>query len=127
MAQYNPEQPPLSLAGTIQDNAVGKDKYGINDATGLGPNGSDKFISYDVVISSIANQTVGDADVRDSLGLNVGGQYNGLDIKVGDWVADQGGARIFNITSISAKSSTFISCSIEDTGMVIAKTRAIKL
>ena len=123
MAQYNPEQPPLSLIGTIQDNAVGKDKYGINDATGLGPNGSDKFISYDVIISSISTQTVGDSDVRDSLGLNVGGQYNGLDIKVGDWVADQGGSRIFNITSISTKSSTFISCSIEDTGMVIAKTR----
>ena len=34
MAQYNPEQPPLSITGLIQSNAVGKDKYGISDATG---------------------------------------------------------------------------------------------
>ena len=77
-----------------------------------------------MMLSSIAVQTVGDADVRDSLGLNVGGQYNGLDVKVGDWVSTQDGTRIFNITSISTKSAAFISCSIEDTGMVIAKTRA---
>jgi hypothetical protein len=124
MAQYNPEQPALTLAGSIQGNAVGKDKYGINDQTGLGPNGADKFISYDVIISSITTQTVGDSDVRDSLGLNVGGQYNGLDVKVGDWVSSADGARVYQITEISEKASSYISCSIEDTGMVIAKTRS---
>ena len=44
MAEYNPEQPPLSLIGTLAFNAEGKDKYGVNDETGLGPNGSDKYI-----------------------------------------------------------------------------------
>ena len=72
MAEYNPELPNLTLYGSFS-NPSNKDKYGINDETGLGPNGSDLYISYDIVINTIAAQTVGDASVRDSTGLNVGG------------------------------------------------------
>ena len=124
MAVYNPENPPISLVGTLNGNAVGKDKYGINDQTGLGPNGSDKFISYDIIIDSIGTQTIGDASVRDSLGLNVGGQYTGRDIKVGDWVSTTDGSKIYTITEITLKTDTVVSCSIEDVGMTLARTRS---
>jgi hypothetical protein len=124
MAEYNPENPPISLTGLISGNATGKDKYGINDETGLGPNGADKFISYDIIINTIPAQALGDASVRDTKGLGVGGQYTGIDIKTGDWVASQDGTRIFKITEISSKSDTFISCSVEDVGMTISRTRS---
>lgn len=124
MAEYNPENPPISLTGLISGNAVGKDKYGISDQTGLGPNGADKFISYNIVINTISAQSIGDASVRDTKGLGVGGQYTGIDIKTGDWVASQDGTRIFKITEISSKADTFISCSVEDVGMIIARTRS---
>ena len=121
-AEYNPENPILTLAGTISENATLKDKYGVSDATGLGPNGSDEYISFDIVIDSIVRQSFGDASVRDTLGLNTGGQYTGIDVKVGDWISDNTGAKIYKITSISGKGETFVSCSIEDVGMTVART-----
>ena len=123
-AEYNPENPILTLAGTVSGNATGKDKYGVNDTTGLGPNGADKYISYDIIINNISSQTVGDASVRDTLGLGTGGQYTGIDVKVGDYVADNAGSKIYKISSISGKGDTFVSCSIEDVGMTIARTRS---
>ena len=81
MAEYNPELPSITLLGTVSGNAVGKTKYGVSDTTGLGPNGADKYIEYNVTITSITAQSLGDASVRDSLGLNVGGQYTGIDVK----------------------------------------------
>ena len=124
MADYNPEHPVLTLAGVTSGAAVGKDKYGVSDATGLGPNGADKFISYDITIGSIGAQSVGDASLRKSLGLNTGGQYTGIDIKVGDWVASNDGLYVMKITAISTKSDTSISCTVEDVGMSIAKVRS---
>lgn len=123
-AEYNPENPILTLAGTTSGIAIGKDKYGVNDATGLGPNGSDEYISFDIVINNITTQVFGDASVRDTLGLGTGGQYTGIDVKIGDYVADNAGNKIFKITSISTKSDSSISCTIEDVGMTIARTRS---
>ena len=54
MADYNPEHPVLTLSGVTSGAAVGQDKYGVSDATGLGPNGADKFISYNIVINSLS-------------------------------------------------------------------------
>ena len=124
MAEYNPELPVLTLRGTTSGNAVGKDKYGISDNTGLGPNGADKHISYDIIINSITAQSVGDASVRNSSGLGVGGSYNGIDVKVGDWVTDNNGAYVMKITAISEKTSTHVSCSVEDVGMTNARMRS---
>lgn len=124
MAEYNPELPVLTLAGTISGDAQGKTKYGINDSTGLGPNGSDKYISYDVIINNISAQSVGDASVRDSLGLSTGGQYTGIDVKVGDWVADIAGSKVLKIVEVQSKGDSFVSCSVEDVGMAIARSRS---
>lgn len=122
-SEYNPENPILTLKGTISGNSIGRDKYGVVDSTGLGPNGSDLYISYDITIDNISPQPLGDASVRNSLGLLVGGRYNGIDVKVGDWISDPNGGRILQITSISSKSSTSISCTVEDVGMTVARTR----
>ena len=122
-SEYNPENPILTLKGTISGNSIGRDKYGVVDSTGLGPNGSDLYISYDITIDNISPQPLGDASVRNSLGLLVGGRYNGIDVKVGDWISDPNGSRILQITSISSKSSTSISCTVEDVGMTLARTR----
>ena len=124
MAEYNPELPSLTLSGTVNGDAVGKTKYGVSDQTGLGPNGADKYIEYTVTISSISTQTLGDASVRDSLGLNVGGQYTGIDIKIGDYIAASDGSKIFKITEISSKSDNSISCTYQDTGMAISRVRS---
>jgi hypothetical protein len=123
-AEYNPENPILTLAGTTSGTAVGKDKYGVNDTTGLGPNGADQYISYDIVINSIQSQPFGDASVRDTLGLGIGGQYTAVDVKIGDYVSDQAGEKIFKITAISSKTDASLSCTIEDVGMTIARTRS---
>jgi hypothetical protein len=120
---YNPENPILTLQGSIPTPPVGKDRYGVNDNTGLGPNGENLYISYNITINNISNQPLGDASVRDSLGLNNGGQYTGIDVKVGDWVTDKAGSRILKIISISSKTSTSVSCTVEDVGMTIARTR----
>ena len=121
MAEYNPEHPPITLYGSI-GNINNKDLYGVNDETGLGPNGSDKYISFDIVISGITSQNVGDASIRESNGLAVGGSYTGQDLKVGDWVRD--GLKVWKITDITAKTDSYISCSIEDVGMTIARQRS---
>lgn len=123
MAEFNPENPPITLLGVVSSNPVGKDKYGINDETGLGPNGSDLYISYDYVITGLATQPIGDASVRDSAGLGVGGTYSGRDIKVGDWVSSTDGQKVFKISEITEKADSYISCSLEDVGMSIARSR----
>jgi len=123
MAQYNPANPSLTLYGAI-NTVTNKDKYGINDETGLGPNGADLYISWTVTIDSITPQAIGDASTRNSSGLGVGGSYNGIDVKVGDFISDTSGLKTYKITSISNKTSSGFTCVLEDVGMSIARTRS---
>ena len=123
MAKYNSPQPILTLYGNI-NTVTNKDKYGINDETGLGQNGSDLYISWTVTIDGISAQSVGDASVFDSSGLNVGGGYSGKDVKIGDFITDVNGAKTYKITSISPKTTTGFTCVLEDVGMIIARTRS---
>ena len=123
MATYSSLQPILTLYGNINTVTL-KDKYGINDETGLGPNGSDSYISWTVTIDSISAQSVGDASVFNSSGLNVGGGYTGDDVKIGDFITDVNGAKTYKITSISQKTSSGFTCVLEDVGMAIARTRS---
>ena len=103
MAYYSyPDSPVLTLAG-VSGVSTGVTKYGVSDDTGLGPNGADKFRTYTVTVTGISAQPVGDNDVRDGLGLNVGGQYTGFDIQVGDFISDAEGVRVYRIISISSK------------------------
>jgi|TARA_B110000908_G_scaffold148703_1_gene181404 hypothetical protein len=121
MAIFQPEKAPLTLLGVTSGNAVGLTKYGVNDQTGLGPNGADKFIEYTTTIT-ISAQSVGDASVRASSGLGVGGQYNGVDVAIGDYLAIDSGTKVFKITAISAKTTTSVSLTFQDVNMIIART-----
>ena len=121
MAIFQPEKAPLTLFGVTSGNAVGSTKYGIYDQTGLGPNGADKFIEYTITIT-ISAQSVGDASVRNSLGLGTGGQYNGVDVAIGDYLALDSGTKVFKITAISAKTTTSVSLTFQDVNMIIART-----
>src|SRR5210317_2012627 len=121
-----PDQPVLTLQGVI-GASVGQDKYGINDATGLGPNGSDIYSTYRATISSISNVTVGDASVPNSLGLGVGGQYTPFDIQVGDFISDNSGFRIFRIKEIISKAAASVEIIYEDVWMTIGKSRSDRL
>jgi len=121
MAIFQPEKAPLTLLGVTSGDAVGLTKYGIYDQTGLGPNGADKFIEYTTTIT-ISAQSVGDASVRASLGLGVGGQYNGVDVAIGDYLAVDSGTKVFKITAISAKTTTSVSLTFQDVNMIIART-----
>ena len=68
-AKYNPNSPTLFLKdGKVNGGPVGVDKYGVNDNTGLGPNGLDKYQTYSVDLSNFNSQNVGDASVRSGSG-----------------------------------------------------------
>ncbi len=123
MAQYNPANPALTLFGSI-NTVTNKDKYGVNDETGLGPNGADLYISFTLTVDSIDPQPLGDAAVRNSSGLGVGGSYNGIDVKIGDFISDTSGLKTYKITSISNKVAAGFTCVVEDVGMNIARTRS---
>ena len=114
MSSYSyPDQPVLTLLG-IAGTSSGVDRYGVSDSTGLGPNGSNIYKTYRVTVSTIGSQIVGDAGVRDSLGLNVGGVYNGIDVNVGDFVTNDFGTLTFQIVQIIEKTETTIDFIYED-------------
>jgi hypothetical protein len=123
MATYNPFLPPITLLGDTLSNSSGVLKYGVNDQTGLGPNGTDKYITSEIAINLPSNkaQSIGDASVRDSNGLGNGGEYNGLDVRVGDYISTQDGLKVFKIISISSKTSTGLTLVYEDVNMTIAR------
>ena len=124
MATYNPFLPPITLLGTTDNTAVGSVKYNVNDTTGLGPNGEDQYIRYTVDITISGEQLIGDSSVRDSRGIGVGGKYNGLDVKVGDYIAAIDGTHIYKIVNISSKSSLALSITYEDVDMSIARMKS---
>ena len=134
MKEYNPKRPSLTLKASIL-SSTSYAKYEVNDDTGLGPfypdgvtAGADVSIQYEVVINNIGSQTVGDASLRQTVGTgaNKKGQYNGIDIKVGDFVASDDGTKVLKIISISEKSSTQIKCILEDTGLSVARSSNTK-
>jgi hypothetical protein len=124
MATYNPFLPPITLLGTTDSTATGLIKYGVSDSTGLGPNGEDQYIQYTVSITISGEQLIGDSSIRESRGIGVGGKYNGLDVKIGDYIAAIDGTHIYKIVDISSKSSLALTITYEDTNMSIARMKS---
>lgn len=98
---------PITLTGTISSTTNGL-IYGENDGSGM----ASQYQTYDLVISPITPQNIGDGSTRQS------NQYNGIDISVGMWISDSSGNSILRIKSIDSKSTTSISCTVEDTDML---------
>ena len=98
---------PLTLSGAIQ-SFNGETLYGESDGLGL----ASQYLTYDVVIKDIQEQTHADASTRNSF------KYNGLDLSAGMFISDTGGNTILRINSISAKSSGGATCVCEDVDMM---------
>jgi len=117
MAIYDPTNPPLFLTGTVS-TVVSGDTYPYTDNTGL--NAAGAKVDYTITVGSISSQSVGTANIRSGNSK----EYNGLDIKTGDWVASANGHICLQITSIISKSATQIQFVAKDVDMISYKTYA---
>jgi hypothetical protein len=111
MSKYIRTLPPLTLFGGISSSTT-KDLYGINDGSGL----ANVPRTFDIVVSGISTQTVGDDNI---------GTYTGFDVSVGDYISKTDGLITLKIISISSKSATGFTCVVEDVNMGIARTRTV--
>ena len=98
---------PLTLGAAIQ-SFNGEALYGESDGLGL----ASQYLTYEVVIKDIQEQVHSDASTRQS------NRYNGLDLSAGMFIANTSGNTILRINSISAKSSSSITCVCEDIDMM---------
>ena len=98
---------PLTLGAAIQ-SFNGEALYGESDGLGL----ASQYLTYEVVIKDIQEQVHSDASTRQS------NRYNGLDLSAGMFIANTSGNTILRINSISAKSSSSITCVCEDVDMM---------
>lgn len=109
MANYNTDNPILFLTGTVTATEVSK-RYEYDDETGLGPNGSNIGVEFNITVSSIDTQSIGSSDTRSGSTR----AYTGLDIKTGDWLVNNEGKTCLQITSITSKTETVISFTAKD-------------
>ena len=109
MAEYNVDNPILFLKGTLDATSVAT-RYAHDDSTGLGPNGTNVAIEYDLTVNQIDSQNIGSSETR-SGGSRV---YTGLDIKTGDWVVNGFGQVCLQIVSIISKSEAAITFRAKD-------------
>ena len=98
---------PLTLGAAIQ-SFNGEALYGESDGLGL----ASQYLTYEVVIKDIQEQVHSDASTRQP------NRYNGLDLSAGMFIANTSGNTILRINSISAKSSSSITCVCEDIDMM---------
>ena len=98
---------PLTLRAAIQ-SFNGEALYGESDGLGL----ASQYLTYEVVIKDIQEQVHSDASTRNAF------KYNGLDLSAGMFIADTSGSTILRINSVSAKSSSSITCVCEDVDMM---------
>ena len=98
---------PLTLEAAIQ-SFNGEALYGESDGLGL----ASQYLTYEIVIKDIQEQVHSDASTRQS------NRYNGLDLSAGMFIANTSGNTILRINSISAKSSSSITCICEDIDMM---------
>lgn len=109
MAEYNLDNPILFVKGLVTSFSISS-RYAYDDNTGLGPNGSNIGIEFDITVSNIDSQQIGSSETR-SGGTRA---YTGLDIKTGDWVSNAFGTVCLQVISISAKSETAITFKAKD-------------
>ena len=116
MAEYNIDNPILFITGQVTA-VTSESRYAYDDATGLGPSGSNISIVYNITVSSIDPQQIGSSETR----TGTGREYNGLDIKTGDWVVNNTGKTCLQITAITAKSESEISFRAKDVDAFVYK------
>ena len=114
MAIYDPTNPSLFLSGTIQSQGTsGIDFYPHDDNTGMF---NVARTGQNITVTGIDSQSIGTSGVRSGIR-----EYNGIDIKVGDWVASTNGQICLQIKRIISKSKTTIDFVAEDVDMLTYK------
>ena len=101
MAEYNIDNPILFLKGTVASTQIEK-RYEHDDDTGLGPNGSNIGIEFNITVSGIDSQSIGSSETRSGSTR----AYTGLDIKTGDWLVNNEGKTCLQIITMISKSET---------------------
>jgi len=117
MAIYDPTTPPMFITGNV-NQVVGLDRYEYVDNTQINFTGA--YQTYQIDVDTISYQTIGTAETRSG----VSKQYNGLDIKAGDWITTRNGQIVLCITQVIEKSETTTSFVAKDIDMIVYKTYA---
>jgi len=121
VSSYNPSAPALLLLGQV-GSISGKDLYGVDNGTGL----QNTYLTYNIEITGISSQSIGDESVRTGSGR----QYNGIDVKVGDFIAQitggGEGTKILRVSEISSKAASSVTCVVEDIDMFVARTSSTR-
>lgn len=101
---------PNKVLGVNVTSIVGKEYWPYANGSGdkwWSGGVSPKFYRWTIVMS-VTEQTHGSNLTRDDF------VYNGLDINVGDWIANATDGRCLKIISISAKTKLSVTCVVED-------------
>jgi len=117
MAIYDPTTPAMFLTGETTQ-VIGLKQYEYIDNTQINFTGA--FETYEITVTGISYQTIGTAETRSG----VAKQYNGLDIKSGDWISTQNGHIVLNITRVIEKTSSSVKFEARDVDMIVYKTYA---
>ena len=117
MAIYDPTTPAMFLTGEITQ-VIGLKEYEYVDNTQINFTGA--FETYEITVTSISYQSIGTAETRSG----VAKQYNGLDIKAGDWITNETGHIVLNIIRVIEKTTNSITFEARDVDMIVYKTYA---
>ena len=101
---------PAKVLQCSVTSATGEAYWPHNDGEGdpwWSGSSSPKFYQYSITFTVTAYNH-GSHKTRDAR------EYNGLDVSVGDWLAGSQDGRCMQIVSVSAKSSTEVTCIVED-------------
>ena len=97
----------LSVSVTnISGNSYWEHEAGSGDIWYEG-SASKRFYRWEIILT-ITDQSHGSHLTRDDF------KYNGLDVLVGDWIAGQSSGQCLKIVSISSKTTTSVTCIVED-------------
>ena len=104
MAKYDDVNSPLLfLTGTVNSTSIYK-RYEHDDATDLGPSGSNIGIEFEMVVNAIDTQDLGSSETRTGASRN----FTGLDVKVGTWLTDSTGEKCLKIISIDLRKDKYV-------------------
>lgn len=117
MAIYDPTTPPMFIFGKV-NQVIGLDKYNYVDNTQI--NFAGVYQTYTITVNGIKYQTIGTAETRSG----VSKQYNGLDIKAGDWITTTNGQIVLCIIQVIEKTETSVKFVARDIDMIVYKTYA---
>ena len=115
MAIYDPTTPAMFISGNVTQ-VIGLDRYEYIDETQINFTGA--YQTYELTVDTIQYQEIGTAETRSG----VAKQYNGLDVKAGDWITTTNGQIVLCITKVIEKTESSATFEVKDIDMIVYKT-----